>query len=85
MPESLGATVFDWLNPGTVAAEYAAVGKEPPPDTSIMDVAQAAKTDAIAAAQAGADALTEGTRKIVYAAAIGLGLYIAWKIFGGSR
>jgi hypothetical protein len=74
VPESFGATVWDWLHPEQVAAEYEMQGKTAPADTSLADVTDAAKRDAAdLAAQAKAE-LTSGATKLAVAAGVGVAL-----------
>lgn len=45
LDSTLGAKVWRWLHPGQERAEYEGMGIEPPPQTTINDVAQQAASD----------------------------------------
>jgi hypothetical protein len=74
---SLGYTLWEWLNPEQHAAEYEAIGKEAPPPVEFGDVIGAATEDARELASAAKAELYGGAQKIVIAAAVGVGIWLA--------
>ena len=90
--DSLGATLWEWLHPEQRRAEYELQGRIPPEDVTYLDVMGAAREDALDLANEageqiseGLDVLGSGAKKVGLALAIGGGIYLAWKMFGGRK
>lgn len=81
--QSLGYTLFDWLNPDTVRAEAEALGTTPPAQTTFGDVIGAAVEDTRDVVVGAKNEITQGAQAVVGGASkLALGLAVTAAIAG---